>query len=242
MKLITLGTASGFPVKGRGCEANLLEANGSVYFFDAGKNITEAIVNLDYQYTDVKAIFITHAHRDHIASLGEFVDMSCWRYKDMDFDVFVPTEECEFLVRYLCNDFNKAQRINDERVRFTVYDNGVIYEDENIKVTAFHSAHIDRAHSFLVEAEGKRLFISGDLDSKIEVVSSEATEKENDFILMECAHFKEETVLEVFPKLNAKRVVVTHVGRQVPITKLEQWIEEGKLKIELASDYQEFII
>ena len=240
MKLITLGTASGFPVKGRGCEANLLEVNGSVYFFDAGVSIAEAIVNLDYEYSAVKAIFITHAHTDHINTLGQFVNLSTWRYKEMRFGVYLPTPECIDFARSLTEVVDGGKI--DDRVEFTVYDNGVIYEDENIKVTALHSAHIAHAHSFLVEAEGKRLFISGDLDCKIEVLSSEATEKENDFILMECAHFKEETVLEVFPKLNAKRVVVTHVGRQVPITKLEQWIEEGKLKIELASDYQEFII
>jgi ribonuclease BN (tRNA processing enzyme) len=242
MKLITLGTASGFPVKGKGCEANLLEVNGSVYFFDAGKNISEAIVNLDYEYTDVKAVFITHPHRDHIATLGELVDLSCWRYKDMAFKIFVPSIECVNLVTYLCNDFAGGEKIDKNRVTFTVYTAGVIYQDENIKVTAFPNTHMHDSHSFLVEAEGKRLFITGDLDKDMASLSEEATKKENDFLLVECAHFSEEVVLKVFPTLNAKRVVITHVGRQVPITKLAQWIEEGKLKMELADDYQEFII
>ncbi len=242
MKLVTIGTASGFPVKNRGCEANLLDVNGSVYLFDAGKNVSESIVNLGYEYTDVKAVFITHPHCDHIASLGQFVDLSCWRYKDMSFKTLLPSVECVNLVRYLCNDFAGSVRLNEEKVPLIVYTAGVIYQDENIKVTAFENTHIPKSHSFLVEAEGKRLFITGDLDADMASLSKEAIEKENDFILAECAHFSEEVVLREFPKYNTKRLVITHVGRQVPITKLEQWIEEGKLKLELASDYQEFII
>lgn len=241
MKLITLGTACGFPVKGRGCEANLLEVNGSIYFFDAGVSLAEALANLEYDYNAVKAVFITHAHTDHINTLGQLINLSTWRYKEMSFGVYLPTQECEAVARAMTEVIDKGS-IDEEKVTFTIYDNGVIYQDENLKVTAFHSAHIDKAHSLLVEAEGKRLFISGDLEKEMKSLSIEATEKENDFILMECAHFPEEVVLDVFPRLNAKRVVLTHIGRTVPIEKIRQWIDEGKLKVEIADDYQEFII
>ena len=241
MKFITLGTACGFPVKGRGCEANLLEVNGSIYFFDAGVSLAEALANLEYDYNAVKAVFITHAHTDHINTVGQLVNLSTWRYKEMRFGVYVPTQSCVDFARLLSESIDKG-KIDEERVTFTIYDNGVIYQDENIKVTAFHSAHIEKAHSFLVEAEGKRLFITGDLESTMESLSSEATEKSNDFILVECAHFPESVVLDVFPKLNAKRVVITHIGRTVPIEKVQQFIDEGKIKGEIADDYQEFII
>ena len=159
----------------------------------------------------------------------------------MRFGVYVPTQSCVDFARSLSESIDKG-KIDEERVTFTIYDNGVIYQDENIKVTAFHSAHIEKAHSFLVEAEGKRLFITGDLESTMESLSSEATEKNNDFILVECAHFPESVVLDVFPKLNAKRVVITHIGRTVPIEKVKQFISEGKINAEIADDYQEFII
>ena len=159
----------------------------------------------------------------------------------MRFGVYAPTQDCADFVRAVTEKVDGA-KVDEERVPITIYDNGVVYQDENIKVTAFNSNHIAKAHSFLVEAEGKRLFITGDLESTMESLSSEATEKSNDFILVECAHFPESVVLDVFPKLNAKRVVITHIGRTVPIEKVKQFISEGKINAEIADDYQEFII
>lgn len=238
MRFITVGTSCGFPLPGRKCECNCLEINGSLYFFDAGADISEAVVELGYKFKDVKAVFVTHSHADHTLGVAHFVEICSWWEKSSTTAFYLPTEKCVDYLRNMQESLCSVP-INPNQT-FHVYRDGEVYRDENITVTAYPSSHIKDAHSLLVEAEGKRILITGDLDRYMESLTSTAYTQPHDIILTECAHFPESVVLEKFPKLNAKRLLITHVGLDVPVAKLEKWIEDGKIFGEICNDYDEY--
>lgn len=235
MKLITVGTSCGFPKLGRTCECNCLEVNGSVYFFDAGIDLGVATVNLGYEFEAVKAVFVSHTHSDHIVGVAPFVNLCCWFAKNASTAFYLPSTECIGYAKSIAINIDKTP-INP-KLTFNTFVNGVIYRDENITVTAFHSGHIEKAHSFLVEAEGKKILFTGDLDREMKSLTNTAFNKPHDIIVTECAHFPEEVVLETFPKFNTKRLLITHIGRTVPVERLEQLIAEGKIFGEICEDY-----
>ena len=101
-----------------------------------------------------------------------------------------------------------------ERLRFSVFEAGVIYDDGVLKVTAFPTRHCEPKHSyaFLLEADGKRALFSGDLSQFLakgdypEIVS----EEELDLFVCEMAHFGEEHLAPYLERCRAKRVMFNH--------------------------------
>ena len=70
MKLYTLGISHGATELGRECSSNLLEVNGSYYLFDCGGNVEAKMTDMQLPIREIKAVFITHMHDDHVASLS----------------------------------------------------------------------------------------------------------------------------------------------------------------------------
>ena len=90
MKLVTLGTSHGVPEKDRFCSCNLIETGGGLYVFDAGAPLADLLTRGGYRFSDVKAVFITHSHADHICGIGGFVSLCNWYYKDSAVKFFLP--------------------------------------------------------------------------------------------------------------------------------------------------------
>ena len=98
--LITLGTASPSPRRGRAQSSNLLTVNGTHYIVDAGDGVTRRIAQAGIDVREIGIIFITHHHDDHTAGLGTLMSVA-WgiRQRTKPIHVYGPprTEE---LVKY----------------------------------------------------------------------------------------------------------------------------------------------
>ena len=88
----------------------------------------------------------------------------------------------------------------------------MIFEDENIRITAIANQHTDCARSFLVEAEGKTVLFTGDLKHDIPDYPAVATERELDLIVMEGAHthLNKPEVMERLKASRTKAMIVQH--------------------------------
>jgi ribonuclease BN (tRNA processing enzyme) len=72
-RVITLGTAGGPPpVKDRMGIASALVVDGAVYLVDAGRGALTQLVQAGLRFEDVKGIFVTHLHADHVVDLFSF--------------------------------------------------------------------------------------------------------------------------------------------------------------------------
>lgn len=239
MKLITIGTSHGKPSATRSCTAQLLEINGFYYFIDSGVLLPDYIARNDIPIDKIRCFFATHPHSDHIGCLPAAVYYMDSYFRGEKVKFILPSQESLEFARFF---YDKEKRNISNRVSFKVFVEGVIYEDENVKVTAVLNKHMPNSYSFIFETEGKKLLISGDLNHDYGDLPSVAFDGSLDFILCECAHQKLEIVENIFPKIKAKQFVLTHIGRILPPSELAKYRERSGVQFVMADDGQEFKI
>ena len=209
MKITFLGTSHGYCEEDRFCSSAALTVGNTTYLIDAGAPITGLMLKHKLPLDSVRAIFLTHKHPDHWFGLHEFAyQMNNHYYKKKyptaHFEIYA--SEVEPFEQLLGSCAHTP--ISDLKL----YTEGLFYEDENIRVTAFPTEHIPNAFGFLIEAEGKKIAFSGDLKGGYSLYPSTLTETDLDVAVVESAHAKY-TDPEVFEKLSrtrTKRFLINH--------------------------------
>ena len=97
---------------------------------------------------------------------------------------------------------------------------GLVFEDENIKVSALHNGHLRErgetgwhSYSYLIEAGGKKIVFSGDVASARDL--DELMVGGCDLLIMETGHHKVKSVCEYAIEKGAKKLLFTHHGREI---------------------------
>lgn len=227
LKITFLGTCAGTePIPGRHHSSFVLETGGIYYFFDAGENCSHAAAMLGIDLSRVKAVFISHMHIDHTGGLANLlfsIHKIANRYKKShingnSYDIFLPDTEPFQAVKQVAFYGGRSGgcvKINEHRV-----DDGLIFEDENLRVTALHNTHLGEtgengwhSYSFLLEAEEKKIVFSGDVRSPEEL--NPLVGEGCDCLIMETGHHTVTEICEYAKNHNAKRLLFTHNGREI---------------------------
>lgn len=203
MRISFIGTSHGVPEPDRKCTSSMIEVNGYYYFIDMGCPAIDFIMNRGINIDNVKGIFFTHPHSDHMDGFFSFASITGWYFKNSDPTVFFPNEE----VRKCVISYLEAVHASPKKDSFSVISEGVCYEDENIKVTAIGTMHCTDSRAFFVEAEGKRVLFTGDLAHpsrdfpRIDAL---------DLAVCEAAHFPITDYESVIREIGVKRVYINH--------------------------------
>ena len=175
MKLYYLGTCAGTePMPGRHHQSFALETDdGSVYWFDAGEACSYTAYLSGVDLFNVRAVFISHTHMDHVGGLGNLF----WNIRKVthvfqkptrfnDIGLYIPVMETwEGFWKILKNTEGNYDKVNFEITAHEVNENGVIYKDENIEVEALRNIHLGDngpSFSYKITAGGKTIVYSGD--------------------------------------------------------------------------------
>ncbi len=213
MKLTFLGTADGLPRPGHFCASTMVEIDGHLYLFDAGAPVASLIRDHGKKAEDITAFFNTHGHGDHVDGLLQLLDLCTWAYKEAAFDLFF-AEECVLnaCVHYIEGILPKNLPFPHGRLRTQTVEEGVIYDDGILRVTAIATRHCSPrpSYSFLLEGEGKRILLTGDLCGDASDFPSVIYEQELDLVICEMAHFGEDEITPIMEKALAKRWMFNH--------------------------------
>lgn len=212
MKITFLGTSDGVPRPGHFCTSTMIEENGAIYLIDVGAPVTDLLLKLGKDFNNIKAIFNTHGHGDHLDGMLPLLDLCNWAYKSTSFDVYLTEQKIAdgFLG---CLQSMAVNPIATDRLRLHEFSAGVVFEDDNIKVTAIPTRHCEPkpSYAFFVESKaGMRVIFTGDISVVKGDFPEIAYEVETNLIVCEMAHFGAEHIAPCLEKCKTKQVIFNH--------------------------------
>lgn len=213
MKITFLGTSHGVPSAERFCTSLMVEVREKIYLLDAGAPISDLLRRKERALEAVRAIFITHGHGDHIGGLPGFLSLSNWHDKQVRVKTYLPDPKLlQEVPAYI--EATDLKPLDQERLPLYLAKEGVVYEDEAIRVSYIKTAHLPYSYAILVEGEGKKFLFTGDLSHGLakDDFPKIAMEQPLDVIVCEMAHFGAEEIQPYLEKIDVKQFWFTHVN------------------------------
>jgi ribonuclease Z len=177
IKVTLLGTGSPLPVIERFGPSILVEANGDKLLFDVGRGASIRLWQSGVALGDVSAVFFTHLHSDHVAGFPDFWLTSMipnrFGHRSEALHVYGPagtTDMMTHLIQAYAADIHfreadaRAPAAAAEIVPTDIKE-GVVYEKNGVKVTAFdvdHGEPIKPALGYRIDYAGHSVVLSGD--------------------------------------------------------------------------------
>ncbi|HEX4553855.1 MAG TPA: MBL fold metallo-hydrolase [Xanthobacteraceae bacterium] len=177
-RVTLLGTASPAPRLNRFGPSTLVEAGGQILLFDAGRGVPIRMGQIKVPVGKIEVLFLTHFHSDHTSGIPD-VWLTGWLgpvfgRRQQPFRVVGPTG-----TKALMSNLEKAYeldvkiRTEDEKlppqgiavIAEEFNADGVVYEKNGVKVTAFEVDHGDAikpAFGYRIDYNGHSAVISGD--------------------------------------------------------------------------------
>jgi ribonuclease BN (tRNA processing enzyme) len=143
-----------------------------IYVVDCGYSATEQIVRAGLKLQDVKNIYITHIHPDHISDLPSLIYYSWYAGKESPLNIYGPTPVKQITTDYIkalhpsidiwLDDIGHAPLEPVEVHEFT--QGGPVMQDENVKVSCALVNHppVVPALGYRFETADRVIAFSGD--------------------------------------------------------------------------------
>lgn len=242
IKIRFLGTCSGTePFENMHHTAFTIEADERTYWFDAGENCSRNAFLQGVDMLSVNSIFISHPHVDHIGGLINLlllIRQQMWRKNGNPVDgyvnLFLPHEKLWGALKGLIDIAEPGMLESVMSVRTGLIEDGPVFENADIKVSALHNAHILdeenadwQSYSFRIEINGKKVIYSGDIRKLCELDPLIASGC--DYLIIESGHQKVSEILEYAEGKKIENVIFNHHGREI--------INDRKSAEELAKKY-----
>ena len=213
MKITFLGTSHGVPEPHRKCSCIMVEVGENIYFVDMGTPVVDEMRVRGKNMDAVKGVFITHMHGDHTDGLVQFIDLLTWYFKTPDPVVVLPAPEIETAINLWLTG---TQAGREKKIKYQKTEEGVVYDDGALKVTAIATKHCPGSHAYVLEAEGKTVLCTGDLARPSE--DFPYVGKPIDLMICESAHFPTTDYLPILDKIEVKKICVTHYSSKRMLT------------------------
>jgi ribonuclease Z len=253
MRVILLGTQGGptFSAQRLGI-GTLVLAGGERLLFDAGRGVTTGMLRVAVNPADVTKVFLTHLHSDHVISLPELL-ISPWasQGRQVPLTVWGPTGTRSMMRKFqeaLAFDIHVRRDVDEkypaEGVRVVATDirEGVVYESNGVKVTAFLVDHgpVKPAFGYRVDFRGHSVAFSGDTKPSDNLVRFSAGV---DLLIHEIVRFKGDPVLSGPPDEHlpnspqTRRQTVTVLDHHTDGLEVGRVLDQVKPKLAVFSHY-----
>lgn len=235
MEICFLGTGSPFPDPQRGSSAILADVGPARILLDCGRNCVQQMARMEIPPATITHCFLTHGHYDHVADYALLV-LTSWRFgRRHTLQVYGPLGTCAmsdalFNEAYKIDiaarkSLKKEEALPDIGIRVKELRQGDAVEGEGWRVRTTEVAHwpIPISLGFLIEADGKKAFFSGDT-SPCDAVRKDASGV--DLLIHEAMYFPPDSghyrshshplqVGEVARQTGASHLILTHLQPKI---------------------------
>jgi ribonuclease BN (tRNA processing enzyme) len=224
MRVTVLGAGDAFCSGGRRQSGYLVETRGKGLLLDCGTTTLLALKTLDISAERIDLVAISHLHGDHFGGLSFlFLEYIYERPRTKPLLIAGPPG-IEERVRILHSAMYRelAARGIPFPVSFREFTPGQNQTLGGFDFTPFRVPHQEKDVSlgYRVQAGGKALLYSGDCGWNEDLITrSQGT----DLFICECCYFSTRTnfhisypqIAEQRPRLGCKRLILSHIGREV---------------------------
>jgi ribonuclease Z len=161
MRVIFLGTSGSAPTKLRNLPAVAVEHEGEVLLFDCGEGTQRQMMIYSVNISKVAAVFITHAHGDHIIGIAGLIRTLALNKRTAPLKIYIP-EGQESAVKSLI-DFDHA--LIGYKIEIISIKGGIIHKGKGYSVSAFRADHTIKCYGFALEEDQKVRFIKAKAES-----------------------------------------------------------------------------
>ena len=171
MRATLLGTGTPFPRRGQAAAGMFVEAGPHKMLLDVGPGTPANFTSLQIPFDDVDKVFLTHHHVDHIGGLDQFW-IGGWTYgRRRPLRVWGPPGTADIVDRLRGIyewDIETRRRVFEtlegSEIEAVDYGEGVIWEEDGIRVTAFEVVHTPPHNTFglRIDHAGRSMVFSGD--------------------------------------------------------------------------------
>ncbi len=155
IKITMLGTSGSLPTVNRHMPAVALVHEGDTFLFDCGEGTQSQMLRYGVNMFKVRAIFLSHAHGDHIIGVAGLVRTLALQGRKEPLLIFIPAGE-EKVIKNLVV-FDRA--IINYPIIIKGIKTGVAYEGKDFKISAFRLKHTVPALGFIFKENDMRRFI-----------------------------------------------------------------------------------
>jgi ribonuclease Z len=235
-----LGTGSPQPRVDRFGPATLIQAGGQTVLIDCGRGAAQRIWQMRMPLSTVTALFLTHLHSDHIVGIPDLW-LTGWQpslhgQRTHPFRVWGPagtkammgklTEAYQADIQFRLND----EKSPPDGIAVIAEDiaQGVVYEKDGLKVTAFDVDHkpISPAFGYRIDYAGYSVVLSGDtrvnenliqfskgtdvLIHEVAMVRQEMLDKSAPMRAVMAHHVSPEEAGTVFSRVKPRLAILSH--------------------------------
>lgn len=215
MEIIILGTSAAFAGKNEGCSSYLLLVNKKPYLIDTGPGCVSYLQNY-IGYREVKGIFCSHLHADHISDIYtlRYAIYVAQRdgYMDPPLPIYMPRSPKKTF-RFIRSSIKKEFSINEitESLKLDL---------EGINVSFKKTRHPVDTYAMRFETGKKSIVYTSDtmffeelihFSRNADLLLAEATLQNRDKNFETLGHMTAETAGILAQEAQAKRLVLTHI-------------------------------
>jgi ribonuclease Z len=195
------------------------------FVVDAGRGATMRIAGTDLKYANLQAVFLTHLHSDHTAGLPDLFSTS-WQFgrKTRALELYGPPGTRKLskgMLEFFEEDIHIRRDLQEKHpaagatIRtHVVRDGAVVFDDGEVRVTAFAVDHkpVEHAFGYRFEAKGNVVVVSGDTRPNANLLRFA---KNADVLVLEAylhEHFDKHDTPEVAKRLKSYHVSAEEAG------------------------------